>query len=278
MADNNDSLIREVEEELRREKFEALFKQYGGYIIAAGVAVLVSVGGYQYWQYSARVAAESAGARYEDATQLAVAKKGDEAAKALEALAGDGPAGYATLARLQLAGLHMENGKKAEALAVFDEIANSTSVDPLLKDYAKLQAAALRIGESDWTEIKNRLNDLSGPASPWRFNAKELVALAASAAGKNDEALKVYEEIAGDRDAPATLSARAKQMVTRLSLQSAVSNDTGADDAVKPAGAAGSGKATDGAAAKADGEAASVSAEEKSPGGSETEPDAGTKE
>ena len=53
MADKDleqDSLFREVDEELRQEQFSKLWKQYGKYAIGAAVSLVAAVGGYQAWQ------------------------------------------------------------------------------------------------------------------------------------------------------------------------------------------------------------------------------------
>ena len=53
MADEaeQNALIREVDEDLRQERLERLWKAYGKYVIAACVAVVVAVGGNEYWKY-----------------------------------------------------------------------------------------------------------------------------------------------------------------------------------------------------------------------------------
>jgi hypothetical protein len=117
MANQDDGLLREVEEELRRERLEKLWQQYGTYFIAAAVFVVLAVLGYKYWENSRMAAAEKAGARYEDALTLATQGKQGSATKEFENLAADGPAGYRTLSRLQLAGALVKEGKKTEALA-----------------------------------------------------------------------------------------------------------------------------------------------------------------
>ena len=53
----------------------------------------------------------------------------------------DGAGGYRALAQLQLAGSQNKQGKKAEALATYEALANDGSADPMLRDFARLQAA-----------------------------------------------------------------------------------------------------------------------------------------
>src|SRR5262249_62434193 len=94
-------IFREVDEEVRRERLEQLWKRYGNYIIALALVVLAGVGGwrgYIYWQE--RKAAE-AGAAYEAASVLADEGKHQEAEQAFAKLATDGNAGYRALARFR---------------------------------------------------------------------------------------------------------------------------------------------------------------------------------
>ena len=48
MADQqDDGLLREIDEELRQEQAQKLWKTYGKYVIAVAVAVVAVVAGYQ---------------------------------------------------------------------------------------------------------------------------------------------------------------------------------------------------------------------------------------
>ena len=216
MANNDDNLLREIEEEIRRERMEQIWKQYGTYLIIAAVALVTVVGGYQYHRSSQSAAATAAGAAFENAAYLVQEKKTEEAHKAFEDLAKSGPSGYAALARLRLAGLEMEKGDKPKALAHYEALAGASGADPLLKSFAQLQAAALKIGDADFTEVENRLNDLTNESSPWRSNARELISLAAMKAGKTDVARKSLNEILGDRTAPPRVRERAQIMMAEI--------------------------------------------------------------
>lgn len=216
MANNEDTLIREVEEELRRERMEQLWKQYGSYFLVMALAIIIGVGGFKFYQTRQLAAANTAGAAYEAAANLMQDGKQDDARKALDELIKTGPSGYAALARLKLAGLELGAGEKAKALAQYEALAGAAGADGLLRSFARLQAAALKIGDADFTEVENRLNDLVGESSPWRANARELIALAALKAGKNDTARKALENVMADRTAPADVRERAQIMMSEI--------------------------------------------------------------
>ena len=43
-------IFREVEEEVRRERFEQIWKQYGDYIIAGVALIIIAIAGFELWQ------------------------------------------------------------------------------------------------------------------------------------------------------------------------------------------------------------------------------------
>ena len=181
-----------------------------------------------------------AGVRYQAAAKLAHSGKVDEALGAFQAIAAEGPIGYALLARLKLAGDAAKAGKPEEAVAAYDALAKDGSVDPLFKDFARLQAAALKLDSADWTEMQNRLNDLLGEQNAWRFSARELLGLAAYRAGKLDEARHALGVLTADPKVPPAIRERAGYVMSMVA----------ASELARQASPGGPGP-TDGEAAKA---------------------------
>jgi hypothetical protein len=216
MSEQTDTFVREVQDEIRRERLAQLWDRYG--VIAIGLAALlvISVIGYKYFEYSSQKAREAAGQKFEAATRLVATGKAEEAQQAFEAMSKSAPSGYGALSRLRVAGALAEENKRAEAVAAYDAVAKDGSADVLLRDFATLQAALLRVDEADWTEMQNRLKDLINDGNAWRSSARELLGLAAMKAGKQDEARKAFEQVLGDSSAtPATVQ-RAQMMMTIL--------------------------------------------------------------
>jgi hypothetical protein len=103
-----DSLLREIDDELRHEKYAKLWKKYGKYVVAFAVLLVVGVAGYQGWRsWDLKTRTEQSN-RFLAALDLRANGDLESARKALAELAGDAGKGYATLARFQEAAL-MEN-------------------------------------------------------------------------------------------------------------------------------------------------------------------------
>ena len=213
MTNDSDALIREVDEELRRDQLKKLWEQSGTYFVAGAALILVGNGGNQWWQGRRVAAAAAAGARFEEALNLAGSGKTEEAQKALSAIAAGPRDSYAILSNLTLAGQAVKAGNAETALAAYESVAK-TAADPLIKDFARLQAATLKSESADWTDMQNRLNDLIGDKNPWRYPARELLGLAAFKAGKLDEARQTLAPLSADPRVPSAIRERASALMS----------------------------------------------------------------
>lgn len=208
MSMERDALMREVDEEMRRERLQKLWEQYGTYIVAAALALLIGIAAFK-WNEGRRIAAaERAGQQFEEALNLVAGGQDADARKILQAIGSSSGAAYPVLAQLALAGQAVKSGNAAEAISAY-EVAATKASDQLIRDFAKLQSTALKIDSADFTEVKNRLNDLIGDKNPWRYLARELMGVAAIRGGQLDEARGLLAPMAADPRAPAAARERA---------------------------------------------------------------------
>src|SRR5262245_9725302 len=97
---SDESLFREVDEEVRQEQYKKIWKQYGNYFTAMAVAVVLLVAGFKGWQYWQLSQAEKAARIFAEAIKMAEAGKNPDAEAAFEAI---DHGGYARLANLRKA-------------------------------------------------------------------------------------------------------------------------------------------------------------------------------
>ena len=208
---SNTDIVREVDEEIRREQVERLWTKYRPYILGAAVAIVLGVAGYKYWQATKANEAATAGSQFAAATALIADGKPEDAIKALESITKTGAGAYPTLAGLRLAALDADAGRGEQALTRFEGIGVSAT-DPVLAGFAKLQAAQLRLDKADFTEMQNRLNPLSTPDGVWRQSARQLLGIAAYKAGKLDVAGDQFNLILADPEGRGTIGQTAEMM------------------------------------------------------------------
>jgi hypothetical protein len=204
-------IIREVDEELRRERMMKLWERYGIYAVAVAVLVVLAVGGWRVWEwYSLREAAKSS-VQFESAIALGNEGRRPEAEAALNALAKDGTSGYRLLARFRAAAETTKSNRQG-GVAAYDALAADTSLESVFRDFARVQAALLLVDGASVAEITSRMEPLLVPSSAFRNSARELIGLAHYRAGERAAAAKRFAEIVTDPDAPPSMRNRAQVM------------------------------------------------------------------
>lgn len=201
-------IFDEVGEDLRRDKLNRLWKRYGVLIIALAVLIVLATAAWRGWEYYAGQQAAANGEAYRAA--LAKAADGDHAATAesLLAFATTAPKGYAALARFRAASEHQAAGETDNALAAFDQLAKDGSIPAEMRDLAAIRAAMIAVDREDLAAIKARLAAYDTDISPWRFSARELIALAAVKAAAWDDARAMLDKLKADPNAPQDVASR----------------------------------------------------------------------
>ncbi len=210
-----DLLIKEVDEDLRHERLETLWKTYGNLIIGASVALVVGVAGFQGWKaWDARERQHSS-AQFSEATRLIEQGKRDQATTLLAKLVAEGTSGYRVLSELKLADLKQEAGDLASAAALYERIV-AGGADTTYRDVARLKAAYLKLDTADPAAVEKLVEPLIVESSAWRHSAREITALAAAKRGDQAKAADLYRKIADDSAAPQGLRTRAAEMLAAI--------------------------------------------------------------
>lgn len=211
---SDESFAREVDEELRRERLAAFWKRYGGFLVTAAVLVVAFVAGFKGWEAWQAHQAGKGGEDFIAAIRLIQDGKTEDARKELERISREGSGGYRDLATLRLAGLMAKSGDSAGALKQYELAAGSS--DNMTADFARLEAAMLRLDETDVADIKSRVGAMNTASHPLRNQAREILGLAQFKAGDSKAAEDLFNAIVADQDAPNRLRERARVMLILL--------------------------------------------------------------
>ncbi len=209
-------LFREIEEDLRRERAEKLWKKYGGYVVGAALGVVMTTAGYVGWQAYAERQRLADGERY--AAALAQSRPGAQAiaADALALVAQETGSGYAILARLREAALRAEAGEGERAIAIYDAIAADDGVAPMFRELALLLSVMHQMEAAGPAELIERLAPLTAADNPWRHSALEATGVLAFRSGARARAREIFTGLADDATTPRGMRARAAEMLAIL--------------------------------------------------------------
>ncbi|RWD60361.1 MAG: tetratricopeptide repeat protein [Mesorhizobium sp.] len=209
---SDDSFIREVNEEIRREQAQKLWDRFGPALLGAAILIVLAtaaVVGYRYWD---ETRANRSGDAFSAALKLANDGKNDEAIAALDQLEKDGYGAYPLLARMRAATVKADKGDVDAAVKDFDEVAADSAIPAGIRDMARLRAALLLVDHGSFADVSSRVEALTADTNPLRSSAREALGLAAWKEGKSADALKLFDQIASDNGAPRNARQRAQLM------------------------------------------------------------------
>jgi hypothetical protein len=207
-------IFREVEEDVRRERFEQLWKQYGDYVIALVALLVIGVAGFQLWRVYEQRERNKAAVEFSAALQLLENNQPRGAAELFATLAKSAPGGYAAVSRLAQADALYGMGKNSDAISLYKQIAAGS--DPYLGAVARIHAGWAMSETATIPELQTLVAPLTDPNSRFHGAALEILAYADMRIGNDAAALKTYQSLAADTKLPGALRARARIVATFL--------------------------------------------------------------
>ena len=208
-----DVFRREVDEAVRQDTISGFLRKWGKLLIVVIVLGLAVLAAWAWWHHQTTSEAEA------DAVELTLAIDQLEAGNlkaAAEKAAGltsaETPAAYRAPAQFLAAAAAQENGNAAEAIRLFDAVANDADVPRPFRDLAAIRAVSVNYDEMEPQQVIDRLKPLAVPGNPWFGSAGEMVGLAYVEQGKTELAGPLFAEIARDEDQPETVRSRARQL------------------------------------------------------------------
>lgn len=210
MANQNDSFIDEVTDELRRDRLFTAFRRYGWIAILAIVAL---VGG-AAWREIANERAETNARAWGDA--VLAAQDQDEVITGLSAVDAGDVVGRKVLTEMLAAGAEAEAGLNAKAAERLEAAAAQPGLDPILHDLALLKAVMVAGSGMDAARRDAILAGLSKPGAPFELLALEQKAVALIAAGRTEDAIMLIRQIQQKDGLSEALRRRLAEMMITL--------------------------------------------------------------
>lgn len=198
-------LVDEVNEDLRRQELEKFWKENGSWIIAGVILAVVFTAALTWWrQYSYDK-------NMKQTTQMMEVVKTADTEKIL-AFADHSDKDHAVVARFSAAAIYAKRKDTDKAVAIYNQIENTTGVDATYRDLARLLSAGQRLGSSDPAALHTDLAPLVKPGNAWRLSALELEALVYARENKMKEPAQDLAEITADPAAPEDMRMRASTL------------------------------------------------------------------
>jgi len=214
----NETFLREVDENLRRDQLRDFAKRHGNWLIGGVILFLAACGGWIYWQQyqvkRSETQVEQLGQIYTDIG----AGKTSSAPRQLDALADSGKKAVRASALFTRAALAIQQNDHKLAIATYKQIAGDGSLPDAYRDAALIRQTALEFDSLKPQDLIARLEPLAKPGNPWFGTAGEMTAMALIKQGQPAQAAQLFAAISKDKSVPDSIRARSVQIAGTLGV------------------------------------------------------------
>ena len=233
-------IFREVDEDIRHERYQKLWRRYRWYLLGITLALIIAVAAFVIIKEQNEARREDEGRQFAAALGELEAGQPKGAAATFLALADTTDSGYLALARLRAADALVLAGDVTGAVALYDQLSADSRADQLYRELAVLLAAERVLDRAGPDEVMQRLAPLVSGDGPWRPLASELTGIAQMRAGRSDAARDIFAKLSANAGAPGGVRSRAQEFLASLGgpLEPAQSQQsTSSDQQAQPDGA-----------------------------------------
>lgn len=222
IPNEDDVLIREIDEAVRQDDALEFLRNHGTKLLGAILALIAALGGYLVWDHYRQKDLEAQSETLVAGLDLAKQNDLKGAAEKVAPLLDAASPGARTGARMLQAAAALEAGDVNKASGLYKQVADDAEAPPALRDLARIRDVAARYDTMKPADVIARLGDLAKPGNPYFGAAGELVAMAHLEVGNRAEAGKLFAAMAKDEELPETLRSRTRQMAGLLGVDAIV--------------------------------------------------------
>tara|TARA_Y100000817_G_C16838024_1_gene536663 strand:- start:1076 stop:1708 length:633 start_codon:yes stop_codon:yes gene_type:complete len=203
-------ILRQVDDDLRKDKLHNLWNKYGLYAISSLLIILVIIIVYQVKNYTDKINNEKLleiyiNASNEENTFLQISQ--------FEELKNSNNKYLSGMAEFKIANLQIEKGNIQQGLTDLQEIIKNERYDPIINDLATYLLLVKKINDFTEDELMTFIDDDMLKESRFKFLFKELISIKKILHGKNDEGKKGFQELVDNPDTPIEIRIRATKFI-----------------------------------------------------------------
>ena len=203
-------ILRQVDEDLRKEKLSNLWKKYGLYAILLSITIIVSVIGYQLNFYISK-------SKNESLVEIYINASNDDLfiqqIPMYEEIISSNNEYLSGLAELKTSNLQIENGNIEEGLLVLEKIAANKEYDIIIRDLATYLLLMTKIEDPDSKSFKLILTKDRIEQSLFKYLFLEIIAVRKLILGNFEEAKSDFNNLISNLDLPIEIRNRATKFI-----------------------------------------------------------------
>ena len=209
-------IFNEIDEDIRRERYQKLWKTYGKFLILAVILFFVLAAIYITWTNYLDNLKQKEGEIFSSSLELIENESWESASLKLSNLYNSSSSGYRSLAKLQHASVLVKNNKIDEAIIIYRDLINDEKSNIIYRDLARYFVIIHTFDIAEDSEIIENLAYLLEEGNPWYYPARELEGFRLLKLGNYKESKGIFLSLSEDIEVPSGIRMRSAEMLTYL--------------------------------------------------------------
>ena len=203
-------ILRQVEEDIRKERYSKFWNEYRFYIILVFIILIVSGVGYQTYTSLDKMKNEEIVEIYLEATNDESLKYSKEI---FEKIQNSDNKYLSGLAELRIANIIVDKGNYDNKTQTLEKIIANKSYDPIINDLALYFLLMIKLEDPDENSFMKHLNEEKLEISEFKYLFKELIAIRKLLSGDLSNSQKGFQNLVDNPDTPITIKNRALKFI-----------------------------------------------------------------
>ena len=203
-------IIRQIDEDLRREKLSKLWNKYGLYAVSVIVVIVFTVIGYQLNVSISKSKNEILVETFINATND---NNFIKQIPLYEEIISSNNEYLSGLAALRTSNLQVQNGNIEEGYSTLEKIAENIEYDVVIRDLATYLLFMAKMEDPDDLASNLNLTNERIESSPFKYSFLEIIAVRKLILGDYAEAKKDFEDLISNLDLPIEIRNRAIKFI-----------------------------------------------------------------
>ena len=203
-------IIRQIDEDLRREKLSKLWNKYGLYAVSTIIVIVFTVIGYQ-------LNVSISKSKNEILVETFIKATNDnnfiEQIPLYEEIISSNNEYLSGLAALRTSNLQVQNGNIEEGYSTLEKIAENIEYDVVIRDLATYLLFMAKMEDPDDLASNLNLTNERIESSPFKYSFLEIIAVRKLILGDYAEAKKDFEDLISNLDLPIEIRNRAMKFI-----------------------------------------------------------------
>jgi hypothetical protein len=213
-----DTFLREVDENLRRDRIRDFLKDNGAYLVGLLILFLAASGGLIWLQQHRQDRAQDHVEEIAQITRDIGTGNTSKVPERLDDLSQSSSKAVRATALFTRAAFALQQNDQKLAIATFKKVAEDSSLPDAYRNAALIRQTALEFDQLKPEQVIARMQPLAKAGNPWFGSAGEMTALALVKQGKKKEAGELFGAIAKDKSVPQSLRDRSVQIAGSLGV------------------------------------------------------------